>query len=95
MTGTGWPSFYVEEQHEVALSQQAVVVSLVTEGVFELYPSLRVVMIEAGFAWVPSLCWRLDHAWARMRDEVPHLTGAALGDHPPAFLVHHPARRRA
>ena len=70
----GWPSFHVEEPHEVALSQQAVVVSLVTEGVFELHPSLRVVMIGAGFAWVPSLCWRLDHTWARMRDEVPHLT---------------------
>jgi predicted TIM-barrel fold metal-dependent hydrolase len=76
VTAAGWPSFSVEEQHELALSQQAVVVSLVTEGVFELYPSLRVVILEAGFAWVPSLCWRLDHAWARMRDEVPHLTGA-------------------
>lgn len=74
VTGTGWPSYGVEEQHEVAISQQAVVVSLVTEGVFALHPSLRVVMIGAGFAWVPSLCWRLDHAWARMRDEVPHLT---------------------
>ncbi len=74
VTAAGWPSFYVEEQHEDALSLQAVVVSLVTEGVFELYPALRVVLIEAGFAWVPSLCWRLDHAWARMRDEVPHLT---------------------
>ncbi len=23
VTGTGWPSFYVEEHHEVAISQQA------------------------------------------------------------------------
>lgn len=74
VSAAGWPSFHVEEQHEVALSQQAVVVSLVIEGVFELHPSLRVVMIGAGFAWVPSLCWRMDHAWARMHDEVPHLT---------------------
>ena len=34
---------------------------------------LRIVLVEAGFAWVPSLCWRLDQHWARMRDEVPHV----------------------
>ena len=30
-------------------------------------------MIEGGFAWVPSLGWRLDAHWAKMRDEVPHV----------------------
>jgi hypothetical protein len=55
-------------------------VSLVTEGVFELHPSLRIVLVDAGFAWLPSLCWRLDRAWARMRDEVPHLTLPPSGD---------------
>ena len=74
VTPAGWPSFYVEEQHEVAISQQAVAVSLVAEGVFARIPSLRVVIVEAGFAWVPSVAWRMDRAWARMQDEVPHLT---------------------
>lgn len=74
VTPSGWSSFYVEEQHVVAISQQAVAISLVCEGVFARIPSLRVVIVEAGFAWVPSVAWRLDHAWARMRDEVPHLT---------------------
>ncbi len=74
VTPAGWPSFYVEEQHEVAISQQAVAISLVCEGVFARLPKLRVVVVEAGFAWVPSVAWRLDRAWVRMRDEVPHLT---------------------
>jgi predicted TIM-barrel fold metal-dependent hydrolase len=74
VTGTGWSSFYVEEHHEVAISQQALTTSLVCEGVFARLPSLKVVIVEAGFAWVPSLAWRLDQHWARMRDEVPHLT---------------------
>lgn len=74
VTGTGWGSFYVEEHHEVALSQQAVLVSLVTEGVFARFPTLKVVIVEAGFAWVPAVCWRLDRHWARMRAEVPALT---------------------
>ncbi|HEX3347737.1 MAG TPA: amidohydrolase family protein [Acetobacteraceae bacterium] len=73
VTGTGWPSYYVEEHHEVALSQQSVLVSLVCEGVFERFPALKVVIVEAGFAWVPSVAWRLDAAWRRMRDEVSHL----------------------
>jgi len=76
VTGTGWPSYYAEEHHEVAISQQALTTSLVCEGVFERYPGLKVVIVEAGFAWVPSLAWRLDRQWARMRDEVPHLTRA-------------------
>jgi predicted TIM-barrel fold metal-dependent hydrolase len=42
--------------------------------VFARLPELRVVVVEAGFAWVPSVAWRLDRHWARMRDEVPHLT---------------------
>jgi predicted TIM-barrel fold metal-dependent hydrolase len=74
VTPAGWSSFYVEEHHEVAISQQAVLVSLVCEGVLARLPKLKVVIVEAGFAWVPSLAWRLDQHWARMRDEVPHLT---------------------
>ncbi|HSU04665.1 MAG TPA: amidohydrolase family protein [Acetobacteraceae bacterium] len=75
VTPTGWSSYYAEEHHEVAISQQALVTSLVCEGVLARLPSLRVVMVECGLAWVPSLCWRLDQHWKRMRDEVPHLDG--------------------
>jgi len=30
-------------------------------------------LIEAGFAWLPSLAWRLDRLWRRLRVETPHL----------------------
>ena len=73
VTPAGWPSFYTEEHHEVAISQQALVTSLVCEGVLARNPSLKIVIVESGLAWVPSLCWRLDQHWNRMRDEVPHL----------------------
>jgi predicted TIM-barrel fold metal-dependent hydrolase len=74
VTSAGWCSYYVEEQHNVALSQQNLAISLVCEGVFERFPALKAVIIEAGFVWVPSAAWRLDQHWARMRGEVPHLT---------------------
>ena len=73
VTPTGWPSFYIEEHHEVAISQQAVLMSLVMEGVLAHLPALKVVIVEAGFAWVPALCWRLDRLWADHRAEVPEL----------------------
>jgi predicted TIM-barrel fold metal-dependent hydrolase len=74
MTNGGWPSFYIEEVSEHATSAQAVVMSMVMEGLFERYRELKVVLIECGFGWLPALGWRLDKHWNRMRDEVPHLT---------------------
>jgi predicted TIM-barrel fold metal-dependent hydrolase len=74
VTGAGWCSYYVEEQHNVAISQQAVAMSMVCEGVFEQVPTLKVVIVEGGLAWVPSLAWRLDRHFDRMRAELPHLS---------------------
>jgi predicted TIM-barrel fold metal-dependent hydrolase len=70
-TGSGWPSYYLQDHHINVHSFQAQVASLALEGVFERFPRLRMVMIEGGFAWLPALRWRLDRHWARMRDEVP------------------------
>jgi predicted TIM-barrel fold metal-dependent hydrolase len=73
VSGAGWPSFYLEDMVGHAQSSQSLLTSMVMEGVFERFPSLRMVLIEAGFAWLPSLCWRLDKVFLRMRAELPHL----------------------
>ncbi len=72
-TGGGWPSYYFEHHFFTVPAMQALMTSLVMEGVFEHFPALRFVLVETGFAWVPSLCWRMDQHWARMRAEVPHV----------------------
>ncbi len=73
VTSGGSPSFYLEDHHGNAMATQSALASLVLEGVFEMFPDLKVVMIEGGFGWAPSCMWRLDKHWARMRDEVPHV----------------------
>ena len=55
MTSGGWPSFYIEEMVGHAQCQQAVLTSLIFEGVFERFPKLKVVLVEGGFAWAPAL----------------------------------------
>lgn len=76
MTNGGWPSFYIEEVSEHATSCQSLINSMVIEGVFERYRKLRVVLIECGFGWLPSVAWRLDKLWPSLRCEVPHLKRA-------------------
>ncbi len=73
ITNTGWASYYMEEMTEHASSCQALVVSMIMEGVFERFPELRIVLIESGFAWMPALGWRMDKHWRRLKEEVPHL----------------------
>src|ERR1700743_2925064 len=74
VSGSGWPSFYLEDMVGHAQSSQSFLTSLVIEGVFERLPAFRLVMIESGFAWLPSLAWRLDKVWYRLQQETPALT---------------------
>jgi uncharacterized protein len=72
-TGGGWSSYYMEEHNMVAQAMQAALTSLVFEGVFERFPKLRVVIMEGGLGWIPSLSARMDKHWNRLRSEVPHV----------------------
>jgi uncharacterized protein len=46
-------------------------VSFVTHAVFERFPTLRLLLKEHGFTWVPWLLWRLDRYHALLRRENP------------------------
>ncbi|MDH3582384.1 MAG: amidohydrolase, partial [Hyphomicrobiales bacterium] len=47
ITGGGWPSYYIEEMSGHSQCCQALMASMVLEGVFEHFPTLRLILIEA------------------------------------------------
>lgn len=73
ITASGWPSFYIEDHAGMPAAFEPQITSLIFEGVFEHFPSLKVVLIEGGFGWLPSLMWRLDRCWNKLKEEVPHV----------------------
>jgi uncharacterized protein len=73
LSGSGWPSYYVERFVGWPHFYQTHVATLVYGGVFRRFPGLQVILEESGLAWMASFMWRLDRAWRWMRRDVPHL----------------------
>jgi uncharacterized protein len=73
MSGAGQVNYYSEMHAGFASLPMAMLPSFVFNGVFERFPRLKLVLAELGWDWVAPYCWRMDSAWAMLRDEVPHL----------------------
>src|SRR5262245_12512363 len=72
-TGAGHPSTYFEWYASLPQGYMAHIVSLVSEGVFEQFPTLKVVLYEGGIGWLPHLMWRFDKNWKAEHAAVPWL----------------------
>jgi predicted TIM-barrel fold metal-dependent hydrolase len=83
-TPSGWPSYYVEEYVDMATVFASQLTSIVCEGLFDQFPSLRVVLLESGFTWLPAHLWRFDKEWRNQRRLVPWVKRA-----PSAYLREH------
>ncbi|TLS52769.1 amidohydrolase [Paenibacillus antri] len=70
-TGAGYPSYYIEGRAARPQVFMAHMASFVFEGVFELYPELKVIFIEAGVFWIAPYFWRLDQDWKALRPQTP------------------------
>lgn len=81
VTGSGWPSTWIEDYAAQSLGFHSQLGNLVSEGAFVKYPKLKVVLTESGVTWLPGYLWRLGKFWRGGRSEVPWL------DRPPADYV--------
>ena len=70
-TPSGFTTTYHEDYVGNQPIAQAQVLSFVSEGVFERFDDLRVVVSECGFAWLAPLLWRFDKDWKGVWREVP------------------------
>ncbi len=80
-TAAGWPSYQVEDYIVQGGGFENQLLSFIAEGVFQKFPKLKVVCIESGFTWLPTLLWRVNKTWRGVRAEVPWL------DRPPADII--------
>ena len=69
----GWPSYNHDFMVTYSLLAANQVMSLIFDGVFERFPTLRIAFIEHAFTWVLPLMWRMDAIHAARRAELPHL----------------------
>jgi predicted TIM-barrel fold metal-dependent hydrolase len=83
-TTSGYTLSYLEDYVSNQVIVQTHVLSLVSEGVFERMPGLRVSLMECGFAWLPSLLWRFDKDWKGVWREVPWVK-----EHPSTYVRRH------
>lgn len=80
-TPSGWPAHRVEDYVAQSAAFESQLLSFLTEGVFQKFPALRLVLIESGVTWLPTPLWRTNKTWRGMRPEVPWI------DRPPAELL--------
>lgn len=80
-TTAGFVANYLEWHTLLATSYMTQLVSLVVQGVFEKFPTLKFILVEGGVAWLPSLMWRLDKNWKALRSTTPWL------NRPPSEII--------
>jgi len=80
-TAVGYPSSYLEWHTDLVGSYIGHLVSMVTEGVFTKFPTLKFVLVEGGVSWLPPILWRFDKNWKALRMTTPWL------DRPPSEII--------
>ncbi|QEC49767.1 amidohydrolase [Baekduia soli] len=70
-TPTGHPAWFLEEHAGELQLWAAQLTSVIAEGLFEKFRTLRMTFSESGFAWMGGTMWRLDKEWKGLRRDIP------------------------
>jgi uncharacterized protein len=66
-----FPRYFIEWHTLISTTHMMQVTNFVFNGVFEKFPNLKLLMIEAGFTYVPHLMRKMDQQYRDLRHEVP------------------------
>jgi predicted TIM-barrel fold metal-dependent hydrolase len=72
-TPVGFPTYYMEARMARPAAASAHAASLICEGVFEKFPTLKFALIEVQQLWAVSVMWHMDSDWKAIRDQTPWL----------------------
>jgi predicted TIM-barrel fold metal-dependent hydrolase len=67
----GMPGTRFEFHSAAPQSTMGHLASFITHGVFEKFPTLKLMIVEIGVAWVPWFLWKMDAQYATLRRESP------------------------
>ncbi len=80
-SSSGYASWFIESYGSEWQSYTSQVTSIISEGVFQVCPDLRMSVMEGGFLWLPGWGWRMNKEWRGLRREVPWV------DRPPLDII--------
>jgi predicted TIM-barrel fold metal-dependent hydrolase len=72
-TAGGLPATYAEYATHSAQTVMGHVASFIVEGAFEKFPTLRILCVGGGAAWLPPYAWRMDYWYNINAHELPWL----------------------
>lgn len=73
-TANGWPTHFAHDYVAQTAGFEGQLLSLMGEGTFNHFPTLRVVLVESGVSWLPAFLWRAIKSWRGLRGETPWFT---------------------
>ncbi len=71
ISAAGYPSYYIETRQLRPSYYVAHISSMIFEGLFEKFPTLKVGILEAGFAWLAPMMWKMDLDWKGLSYQTP------------------------
>ena len=90
MPPVGFPSYNHDFMVTYSLLAANQVMSLIFDGVFERFPTLKIIFVEHAFSWILPLMWRMDAIYDARKSWTGH-QAQAVGVRQGAHQVHHPA----
>lgn len=71
ITPVGYQSYWHSHNAGSPLMYMSQLYSLVFDGVFEAYPTLKFAFVEGAFTWLLPALWRMDRYWEARKRDVP------------------------